>query len=355
MSSESTPATIGVGGTTPSDTRSMAVELKAGTVRRLVAAELLTLDCQKEADRICSLLREVVLRRFKKKGIVVALSGGIDSSTVAALAVRALGEGKVLGLLMPEQHSSPDTLLLSRRIADHLGIAAIHEDISGILEAAGCYRRQEEAIRLVLPNYGPGWKSKIVLPSVVDSDQYRLFSVVAQAPSGECFEARLNLEAYLGLVAATNFKQRTRKMLEYYHADRLNYAVAGTPNRLEYDQGFFVKLGDGAADVKPIAHLYKTQVYQLARFLDLPAEIRSRPPTTDTYSMPQSQEEFYFSLPYNKMDLVLYGKNQGFSSEEIAPAVGLSPEQVERVFRDIEGKRRVAAYLHSPPVVLDEV
>ena len=324
-------------------------------VKEGFSAELLGLNCEREAERIVKTLREQVLRRFRKRGVVVALSGGIDSSTVGALAVRAFGREKVLGLQMPERDSSADTLSLSRLIADHLGLEAIHEDISGILEAAGCYRRQEEAIRLVVPSYGPGWKSKIVLPSVVDSDQYRIFSIVAQSPAGERVEARLSLEAYLGLVAATNFKQRTRKMLEYYHADRLNYAVAGTPNRLEYDQGFFVKLGDGAADVKPIAHLYKTQVYQMAEYLGVPESIRNRPPTTDTYSMPQSQEEFYFSLPYQKMDLVLYGKNEGYTAEEIGPAVGLTAAQVERVFRDIEGKRRVAEYLHAGAVVIEEM
>lgn len=321
-------------------------------VERNFNTGLLKLDCRKEAERICSAMTDTVRRRFRKKGLVVGLSGGIDSSTVAALGVRALGKERVLGLLMPERHSSDDTLSLSSGLARSLGIQAIHEDISGILDAAGCYRRQEEAIRLVIPGYGPGWKSKIVLPSVVDGDQYRIFSIVALSPAGDRVEARLNLDAYLGVVAATNFKQRTRKMLEYYHADRLNYAVAGTPNRLEYDQGFFVKLGDGAADIKPIAHLYKTQVYQMAEYLGLPAEIRSRPPTTDTYSMPQSQEEFYFSLPYDKMDLVLYGRNQDYTPAQIGPAVGLRPEQVERVFKDIEGKRRVAAYLHAVPVTL---
>src|SRR5262249_53456028 len=173
----------------------------------------------------------------------------------------------------PEKDSSPETLALSRKLATHLKIEAIHEDITGILEATGCYRRRDEAIKLVIPNYGPGWKSKIVLPDVTVDDKFRIFSVIAQSPAGERLEARLTLEAYLGIVAATNFKQRTRKMLEYYHADRLNYAVTGTPNRLEYDQGFFVKLGDGAADIKPIAHLYKTQVYRMARFLGLPEAI----------------------------------------------------------------------------------
>jgi NAD+ synthase len=312
----------------------------------------LQINLPETVSAICAGIRETILKRFRKRGLVVAMSGGVDSSTVAALAVAALGKERVLGLLMPERDSSPDTISLSRGLAEHLGIEAVHEDISGILDAAGCYRRRDAAIRLVIPEYGPGWKSKIVLPSVVDGDQFRIFSVVAQSPAGERVEARLSLEAYFGVVAATNFKQRTRKMLEYYHADRLNYAVSGTPNRLEYDQGFFVKLGDGAADIKPIAHLYKTQVYKMAEYLGVPENIRSRPPTTDTYSMPQSQEEFYFSLPYDKMDLVLFGKNNGYTADQIAPTLGLTAEQVERVFRDIEGKRKFAAYLHAAPVTL---
>jgi len=328
-------------------------ELKMTTP--LFSADSLKLDHAREADRIVAAMREQVLRRFRKKGVVVGLSGGIDSSTVAALSVRALGPERVLGLLMPERDSSAETLPLSQQLARHLGIKTVHEDITGILEAVGCYRRRDEAIRLVVPEYGPGWKSKIVLPNVFDEDQFRLFSIVVQSPAGRQTEARLTVEAYFGIVAATNFKQRTRKMLEYYHADRLNFAVTGTPNRLEYDQGFFVKLGDGAADIKPIAHLYKTQVYEMARFLQLPEAICSRQPTTDTYSLPQTQEEFYFSVPYDKMDLILCGKNQGLAPAEVGPAVGLTAEQVERVFRDIEAKRRVAHYLHAPPVLIEDL
>jgi NAD+ synthase len=325
------------------------------TTRTTVSPELLKLDCASESDRIGTLLREVVLRRFHKKGVVVAISGGIDSGVVAALAVRALGKEQVLGILMPERHSAEETLMLSRVMTQHLGIESVHEDISPILDAFGCYRLQEEAIRRVVADYGPGCKSKIVLPSVLEDSTYRLFSVVVQYPDGRTTTTRLDLKSYQGLVAATNFKQRTRKALEYYHADRLNFAVAGTPNRLEYDQGFFVKLGDGAADIKPIAHLYKSQVYQMAQFLGLPEAIRSRPPTTDTYSLPQSQEEFYFSLPYDKMDLALFGKNNGYTAMEVGAGLGLSVEQVERVFRDIDGKRRVASYLHAPPVLVAEV
>jgi NAD+ synthase len=318
------------------------------------SADLLKYDCLKEADRIGAWLREVVTKQFRKKGVVVGMSGGIDSSVVTALSVRALGKDRVFGLLMPEKDSASETLTLSRGLAEFLGIQYAHEDLSEILEAFGCYRRRDEAIRRAVPDYGPGCKNKIVLPPVTDDDRYRMFSVVVQYPDGRTTETPLDLNAYLGVVAASNFKQRTRKTLEYYHADRLNYVVAGTPNLLEYDQGFFVKLGDGAADVKPIAHLYKTQVYAMARALGLPENICSRPPTTDTYSMPQSQEEFYFSLPYDKMDLVMYGKDRGYSAADIGPSVGLNAQQVERVFRDIEGKRRMSRYLHSPPVLMND-
>lgn len=311
-------------------------------------AERLRLDVEEEAERICGAIRSYVLR-YKRKGAVVSLSGGVDSSTVAALCARALGKERVFGLHMPEKESSSDTLRLSRLVADTLGIGSAVEEISPLLEAAGCYRRRDEAIRLVCPDFGEGDKAKIVLPSVVDSDSFRIFSVVIQKADGTEIKRRLSPDAYLGIVAATNFKQRARAMMAYHHADRLNYAVAGTPNRLEYDQGFFVKLGDGAADFKPIAHLYKTQVYQMASFLGVPEEIRRRPPTTDTYSMPQSQEEFFFSLPYPLMDLCLYGKNNGVPVAEIAAGAGMKEEEVLRVLRDIDQKRRTTEYLHAAP------
>ena len=315
---------------------------------------VLDIDEEKETNRITNSIQKWLID-FKKRGTVVALSGGIDSSVVAALCVRAVGKNRVLGLLMPEKDSSENTLHLSKLIADDLGIETAHEDITEILEAVGCYRRRDDAIREVIPEFDDNYLCKIVLPSVLDSESYRIFSVVALSPQGKEIKARLTPAAYLGIVAASNFKQRTRKMLEYYHADRLNYAVAGTPNRLEYDQGFFVKNGDGSADMKPIAHLYKTQVFQLADYLEIPLEIRERPPTTDTYSMPQSQEEFYFSLPYDKMDLCLYARNNNVSSEELAPVVNLSAPQVERVFADIDQKRNTTKYLHLKPQLVEQV
>jgi NAD+ synthase len=190
---------------------------------------------------------------------------------------------------------------------------------------------------------------------MIQGTGYAVFSVVAQSPSGVETKSRLTSEAYLGVVAATNFKQRVRKMIEYYYADRFQMAVAGTPNRLEYDQGFFVKNGDGSADFKPIAHLYKSQVYQLADYLGIPAEIRSRQPTTDTYPLEQSQEEFYFSLPLQKMDLCLYGKNHGLQAAAVASAAGITPAQVERVYAMIDSKRAATRYQHLPPFLVEKV
>lgn len=317
--------------------------------------EGLRIDPAREVEDICRCLVELLKTRLHRRGLVIGLSGGVDSSVTAALAIRALGPGRVLGLEMPERQSAEETLEFSGLAARHFGIQSLREDISDILDALGFYNRYDEAVRLVIPEYGKGWKSKIVTPNLVETKGYNLFSIVAQKPDGSLVKKRLPLAAYLEIVAATNFKQRTRKMLEYYHADRLNYAVVGTPNRLEYDQGFFVKLGDGAADVKPIAHLYKTQVYQLAEYLGVPEAIRKRPPTTDTYSLEQGQDEFYFSLPFHQMDICLYARNHDIPVAEVAQAIGLDPDQVQRIYRDIDTKRSTTRYQHLPPILVEKV
>lgn len=319
------------------------------------SASVLRLDAEREADRISRALRESVVGAMKRRGAVIGLSGGVDSSVAAALCVRAFGPERVVGLLMPETDSARETTPLGQLVATRLGVRTIVEDITPILQAARCYSRRDEAIKTVVPEYTPAHKSKIVLPSTLEGDGYKLFSVVVESPDGGQVRRRLTLDAYLAILAATNFKQRVRKMMEYHYADRLQYAVIGTPNRLEYDQGFFVKLGDGAADVKPIAHLYKTQVYQLAECLGIPEDVCRRPPTTDTYSLAQSQEEFYFSLPYDKLDLCLYGLNNGVAAEDVGAATGLTASHVRRVFADIVSKRRATTYLHLSPVLVEDV
>ncbi len=320
----------------------------------MFSREVLRIDAAKVADGIEQAIRDQVLVHLKRRGAVVGMSGGIDSSVVATLCRRALGPEKVLGLLMPERDSSGDSLRLGQALADHLGIRREVEDVAPALEGLGCYARQLEAIRTAVPEYGEGWRCKLSLPSLLEGERLSITTLTVADPSGRQRRVRLPAAGYLQLVAATNFKQRVRKMMEYYHADRLAYAVAGTPNLLEYDQGFFVKQGDGAADFKPIAHLYKTQVYALAEHLGVPAEIRGRPPTTDTFSLAQSQEEFYFSLPHREMDLCLWAHDHAVAPAEAGAVLGLRAEQVERVYRDIEAKRRVARYLHAQPLLAGE-
>jgi len=314
----------------------------------------LAIDPAAVASAIEVAIREHV-KSLHRRGVVVGLSGGVDSSVVTCLCVRAMGASRVQVLLMPERDSSPDSLALARLLTSRLEVPAIVEDIAPALEAAGCYARQAEAICTIFPEYAQGYRCKVTLPPILDSERMNIPSLTIESPSGERKTARLTASAYMQLVAATNYKQRVRKMTEYYHADRLNYVVAGTPNRLEYDQGFFVKLGDGAADIKPIAHLYKTQVYMLAEYLGVPEEIRRRPPTTDTFSLPQTQEEFYFALPYQAMDACLWGRNHDIAPAAVAAAIGVTAEQVERVYRDIEQKRRATRYLHARPLLVEPV
>ena len=314
----------------------------------------LEIDLEAEAERICARMRETTGKLLKKRGLVVAISGGIDSSCSIALAVRALGAERVFALILPEKDSSDDSSARGRLLAEHLGVEHLVHDIAPTLEAIGCYQWRDEAIKRAIPGYGPGWRMKIVLTGGLEGRSNH-FKIVVRAPDGSTREQRLGLQDYLQIVAATNFKQRIRKTLEYFHADRLNYAVVGTPNRLEYDQGFFVKNGDGTADVKPIAHLYKTQVYAMAGHLGLPERICSAVPTTDTYSLPQGQDEFYFALPYDKMDLALLYHNGKRTSQELAGRLGLTLQQAESIYRDIETKRRTTAPLHWPAVLMDKV
>ncbi|MCU7845670.1 MAG: NAD(+) synthase [Candidatus Thiodiazotropha sp. (ex Monitilora ramsayi)] len=323
-------------------------------LRQQYEAEVVNFDQEKEIDRISNIMREVMRTKLRRRGVVVAVSGGIDSSVSAALSVKAFGAGKVFLLQLPEVDSSNDTQDRSTTLIEHLQAAHVKHNIADTLEAIGCYDARDEAIRNTFPDYADNWKNKIVIKGGIDG-QINHFMLVVQDPNGNLHEKRLNIKEYLQIVAATNYKQRIRKTIEYYHADRLNYAVIGTPNRLEYDQGFFVKNGDGSADIKPIAHLYKTQVYALARTLGLPETVCDAIPTTDTYSLPQGQDEFYFALEYKKMDQALWAYNKGASAEALAGMIDIDVKQAEYIFKDIETKRTTTQYMHFSPFLMDSM
>ena len=316
--------------------------------------DVLKINEQEQIDKITASIRDSLRRKLNRRGLVIAISGGVDSAVCAALCVEALGKNKVFGLLLPETDSSSASVTLGKKLADQLGIEYLIQDIAPTLDAIGCYKWRDEAIRSIFPDYNEQWKSKIAI-SGGQEGKINHFMVVVQTPDGEIKEERMALKQYLQIVAATNYKQRIRKTVEFFHADRLNYAVVGTPNRLEYDQGFFVKNGDGSADIKPIAHLYKTQVYALAKYLNLPEEICTAAPTTDTYSMPQGQDEFYFALPYNKMDLALWSLNHNVPASELAELLECNEAQAQFVYNDILSKRKATKYQHSRPILIEPV
>lgn len=329
-----------------------APEPATGAVAQRVAG-ILHLDAPAEVERIVRTMREQVRGRLRRRGVVVGVSGGVDSAVVCLLGALAFGPGHCLALSMPERAGESTSVSLARQVATRAGVRFQVVPVGGMLDAAGCEREQEAAIRTVLPAFGAGWRMKLAVSSPLEGDRLRITTLVARAPDGTEHHARLGADAYRHLVAATNMKQRVRKQVEYFWADRLGYAVAGTPNRLEYDQGFFVKNGDGAADLKPIAHLLKTSVYQLARELGVPEEIRSRTPTTETFALQQSQEEFYFGAPLWVVDLCMHGLDRDLPVEWIAAQLELRPEQVRGVQQDLLAKRRATRYLHEPPLLVE--
>ena len=313
--------------------------------------DVLKIEPAAVTETLVANLRRDVRQTLHRSGAVVGISGGVDSSVVLALCVRAFGPKRVVGLMMPEQDSSRDSILLARKLADQFGIETVVEDMTGALVGFGCYARRDDAIKRVFPEYDPSYKAKITLPGdVLDSDALNVFYLTIITPEGEEKSKRLNLRDYLQIVAASNFKQRSRMNMLYYHAELRNYAVVGTPNKNEHDQGFFVKWGDGGYDVAPVRHMFKTQVYQLAEYLDVPPEIRQATPTTDTYSAHSSQEEFFFRLPFEVMDLLWYAMEHDVPAAEAAQVMGLTEEQVERVFADLTRKQRTTQYLRALPI-----
>ncbi len=313
--------------------------------------DVLRIDAAAETDRIVKWLRET-MRRFHRLGAVVGISGGIDSSVCLALSVKAFGPERVVAVLLPDKDSDMASEDLGRELAAHYGVTPILEPITPALDGFDCYARRDEAVARVFPEYDAavGYKAKIGLPStLLDRGTLNVFSLTIVTPDGEEKTARISMPDLAQIVAASNFKQRSRMTALYYHAEVRNYAVIGTPNKNERDQGFFVKYGDGGYDLCPIAHLYKTQVYELAAHLDVPKDIQQRTPTTDTYSAPSTQEEFFFRLPYHVMDLLWYAQEHDVSEAEAAQALDLSPDQVRNAYADFTRKARNAEYLLAPP------
>ena len=321
--------------------------------RKPFSKEIILLeDLEAATKEITNKLQQDVLVSFKRNGAVIGISGGIDSSVCMALAVRAFGADKVVGIIMPEKDSSPDSEELALELAGKFGVRTIKEVITGALDGFKCYNRRDEAVKRVFPEYDPAtYKMKIgIRQSGLYNNLPPLFTLSIIDKDGVQQDKMLHTKEYLQIVAASNFKQRSRMSILYYHAEALHYAVIGTPNKHEQEQGFFVKHGDGAGDVMPIGNLYKTQVYQFAEYMGVPRRIIERTPTTDTYSAEQTQEEFFYQLPFRLMDIYWYGFENGYSPGEVAAVMGETTERVDSLFRNFERKRKTTEYLRMPPV-----
>lgn len=321
--------------------------------RKPFSKDILHLDNVDEViDEICQQLREDVYKKFRRYGGVIGISGGIDSSATLAIAVKAFGADKLLGIMLPETDSSPDSEELARELANKFGVNSIVENISGALNGFGCYVRRDDAVKSVIPEFNPEVdKMKVIIPQeFVNKNMPPVHYAAVIFEDGSVKQARLPMKEYLQIVAASNFKQRCRANMLYFHAEALNYAVLGTPNKHEVQQGFFVKYGDGAADVMPIGNLYKTQVYQIARHLGVPEGILQRTPTTDTYTAEQTQEEFFYQMPFEKMDLLWYGWENDYSAEEVAKVMEMTPEEVEKIYKNFARKKKTTEYLRTPPL-----
>lgn len=313
----------------------------------------LDLDAGAEAERLVRFIQQTV-RQARRRGGVVGISGGIDSAVVLGLAVRAFGPENVVAVMMPDKDSDPSSETYARELAAKFGVEPVLENITAALAGFGCYARRDAAIRRIFSEYDAalGWKAKIVLPQdLLEGGTLNVFSVTVVSPDG-CSQTRpLPPREMLEIVAATNFKQRSRMATLYYHAESRQFAVIGTANRNEHAQGFFVKYGDGGADLQPIAHLYKTQVYQLARYLGVPQSIQERTPTTDTYSAACDQQEFFFRLPFETLDLLWYALEHGVTASQAGAVMGLTEAEVQHVFDDILRKQRTTEFLRQQPPI----
>ena len=309
---------------------------------------ILDINPEKECERICQFIKEQIFTHFRREGAVVGISGGIDSALTATLSVRALGKDKVLGVFLPEKESNPISLTYGELLAKKLGIRTEKVELTQALESLGCYRKRDEIIKKIFPAYDSSYKIKIGLPQdLLERDRINYFSLKMISPKGEEKSFRLSKEGLLGIVAATDMKQRSRMIQLFYYAEKHNYMVIGTTNLSEYAQGFYVKFGDGGVDLEPIAHLYKTQVYQLAKFLDIPEEIIKRVPSPDTFSAVVSDQEFFFCMPYDLLDLLLYAQENKVPLSKVSQVLNLSEEQITRAYRDFDQKRKASAHLNQ--------
>ncbi len=315
--------------------------------------DVLKIDPASETEKIARFVVEHTRNNFRRRGVVVGLSGGIDSAVMASLAVQAMGKENVLGLIMPEKESNPVSSRYAEAHANELGIETKKMDLTAAVDAVGSYERRDEFIAGLIPEYTPECKYNIRLPTdLLERSALNFYTLCVELPDGTLKKKRMDPTAFRALTSFANIKIRSRMIHLYFEAETRSMVVAGTTNRTEFLLGDFCKFGDGGTDLEPLSHLYKDQIYQIADHLDVTMDIRKRTPSPDTFSLPVSDQEFFFRIPFDKLDLLLYAWEHEMPASEAAAAIELDEDAVTRAFADFSSKYRATQHLRELPYSL---
>ena len=295
-------------------------------------------DIQNLTKLLENFIRKQTFEDYRKRGIIIGISGGIDSAVAAALACNAVGNENVLGIILPEKESNRESQELAKTLCNKLKIKYVVEDITQILESGSVYQIREKIVQKLFPEYNNSCKYRLIFRENFDNDGLSIPYLEIQDARNQIHKIKVSLDDYLTMTAATNIKHRTRMSRLYYHAEKNNFLVCGTTNKAEFQQGYFVKYGDGGVDIEPLVNLFKTQVYQLAEYLNVPSEIIQREASPDTWSFDISDEEFFFSLTYDIIDLMLYAREKSIPLNEVCSILELDEDKVKRILKSQERK-----------------
>ncbi len=299
---------------------------------------LIIKDIQNLTKLLENFIRKQTFEDYRKRGIIIGISGGIDSAVAAALACNAVGNENVLGIILPEKESNRESQELAKTLCNKLKIKYVVEDITQILESGSVYQIREKIVQKLFPEYNNSCKYRLIFRENFDNDGLSIPYLEIQDAQNQIHKIKVSLDDYLTMTAATNIKHRTRMSRLYYHAEKNNFLVCGTTNKAEFQQGYFVKYGDGGVDIEPLVNLFKTQVYQLAEYLNVPSEIIQREASPDTWSFDISDEEFFFSLTYDIIDLMLYAREKSIPLNEVCSILELDEDKVKRILKSQERK-----------------
>lgn len=316
--------------------------------------DVLKIDPVVELEKLCAFVVEHVNEVFRRKGVLVGLSGGIDSACMAAIAVEAMGPEKVVGLVLPEKETNPVSSAFAIKHAQALGIEYREVDITPTVESVFSYTSRDAYVQKLVPEYEPGYKYNISLPTdLLDRASFNFYNLQVQMPGGEIKKKRLSLKEFRMITAFANIKIRSRMLHLYTEAEQRSLVVAGTTNRTEFILGDFCKYGDGGTDIEPLSYLYKDQIYQLSAHLGVIPEIVDRQPSPDTFSLPVSDQEFFFRIPFAKLDYLLYAWEHNIGAKQAAQVLDLSEDAVQRAFKDFQGKNKATAHLRTMPYAIN--